>query len=70
MRIHRNGWVLGYISSFNGYALSVDDDVSSGVDANGLISWVDNYCATHPLDTVSTAAFSLVMELRSRNNAR
>jgi hypothetical protein len=28
---------------------------SRGTDINGLFAWIDNYCATHPIDNIATA---------------
>jgi hypothetical protein len=69
-------WVLGYISSANTFAprtyLTPNEqekvpDVLRGLDANAIITWMDNYCREHPLDQISTAASDLMMELLVRN---
>jgi hypothetical protein len=38
-------------------------------DWDGLIAWIDNYCAAHPLDKLDTAARSLVVELAEHHSA-
>jgi hypothetical protein len=44
------GWVLGYVSAYNFYVLSIDTDVSRTTDARGILGWIDGYCVTHPLN--------------------
>jgi hypothetical protein len=61
---------MGYLSAYNRFVLTVDNDVSEGIDVRGLISWIDNYCAGHPLDRVSSAAYELLQELQRRSGAR
>ena len=59
-------WLLGFVSAYNFYE-SAKGDETNGPDNQGLISWVDNYCAQHPLEQISTAAIELVTELTNRN---
>jgi hypothetical protein len=56
-------WVIGFASSSNIWAPS---DLLQGIDELALISWVDNYCAVHPLDLIGTAAVMLVLDLGQR----
>jgi hypothetical protein len=60
-------WVAGYLSGLN---LKSDFDGVAGTDFNGLVAWIDNYCRSHPLDPVATAAFKLMDELQSRAQRR
>jgi hypothetical protein len=53
-------WVLGYISSVNANFLTSSPDVTSGASPDALFSWIDNYCAAHPLDTLARAANALL----------
>ena len=53
-------WVLGYISSVNANFLTSSPDVTGGASADALFSWIDNYCAAHPLDTLARAASALL----------
>lgn len=53
-------WVLGYITGVNANLLTSSSDVTSGADPDGLFSWIDNYCAAHPLDSVARATAALL----------
>ena len=37
-----------------------------GTDVEALLSWIDNYCRSHPLETLPTAAVNLAVELNAR----
>jgi hypothetical protein len=60
-------WVLGYITSVNANVLTINQDVATGTSPDALFSWIDNYCAAHPLDSVARAASSLLDSLRSKH---
>lgn len=51
-------WLVGFVS---GAGWGVGEDYEA--DADGMIGWVDNYCAANPLDDISDAA-ALVFKLR------
>jgi hypothetical protein len=65
-----SNWALGFVSGVNmAGGMNIADtgpDFLLGTDRNGLTVWIDNYCATHPLDPVIYGATALVKELRSR----
>lgn len=61
------GWILGYISGLNAFGPN-DGDVAPDVRPEGLMAWVDNYCAAHPLDRISLAGFKLAEQLRKRRS--
>jgi hypothetical protein len=63
MRVALITWLGGYIS---GYNFRRGGNVLEGTDWDGALGWVDRYCAGHPLDTVSTAAGGLIIELNER----
>jgi hypothetical protein len=63
-------WVLGYVTSVNANVLTVNQDVTGGANPDALFSWVDNYCAAHPLASIARAADSLVETLRTKNKAQ
>ena len=58
-------WVRGYVTSFNVWVLQ-SGNVPQGTDNNGILAWVDNYCAANPLNDVETAARALLVELAKR----
>jgi hypothetical protein len=53
-------WLLGYVTSVNANLLSVDRDVTGGATPDALFTWVDNYCAAHPLDSLARAAGAML----------
>lgn len=59
------GWVLGVVTGYNVYNAPTGD-IAPSVTGPGLLGWVDQYCATSPLDTVTTATFKLIKELERR----
>ena len=64
------GWVGGFVSGANStYTLKANINILGKpdlVDAEGLYAWVDNYCATNPLNTIAQASNALVNELVRR----
>lgn len=46
-------WILAFIA---GEAYQGGADPLAGTDADGVWAWIDNYCATHPLDEQVDAA--------------
>jgi hypothetical protein len=57
-------WIAGYLSAFNSLTDDPDTpDFLKSEDWDGLIAWMDNYCAAHPLDKLETAARALAIEL-------
>jgi hypothetical protein len=63
-------WVLGYVTSVNANLLSVDQDVTRGSSPEALFTWIDNYCAAHPLDTLARAASAMLDSLLVKNKAK
>jgi hypothetical protein len=63
-------WVLGYITSANANLLSVTRDVSGGASPESLFGWIDNYCTTHPLDSLARATRALLDSLIVKNKAQ
>src|SRR5215475_5656389 len=60
-------WILGFVTGVNWDRATSPDTRGSllgrGIDVKGWFAFVDNYCQTHPLDTVLKAAISLIREL-------
>lgn len=63
-------WVLGYVTSVNANLLTASQDVADGKTPDGLFSWIDDYCAAHPLDSVARATAGLYEALRAKGGAR
>ena len=63
-------WVLGYVTSVNANLLSGDRDVTGGAEPDALFSWIDNYCAGHPLDSLARAAGAMVDAYLAKNKAK
>jgi hypothetical protein len=59
-------WVLGFVSGINtSETISLNHpDILKRADVKGIIGWMDNYCASHPLDSVISTVIKLVVELR------
>ena len=58
-------WVLGYVTGMNWVDYS-EPDFLMKTDAFGILAWVDNYCRTHPVDTINRAASEVVEFLKTR----
>jgi hypothetical protein len=63
-------WVLGYLTSVNANLLTSSHDVTAGADPEALFSWIDNYCASHPFDSVARAASALLDSFLAKRKAR
>jgi hypothetical protein len=48
-------WVLGFLSGV-GYMGSATIDPLNNTDAQGVYTWIDNFCHEHPLARISDAA--------------
>jgi hypothetical protein len=57
-------WVMGFISSYNHY---MEAEIFGDSDFNAIAGWIDNYCASNPLDTVYIGAVRLVEALKKRS---
>jgi hypothetical protein len=66
------GWVAGFLSGANSILANSVDHIDTlkqaaiETDAKGLLAWIDNYCQSHPLNSVSQAADALGAELIRR----
>ena len=59
------GWLFGLVTGYNTYG-SGSGGLKLGIKAEGLTAWTQAYCQAHPLDSVSTAGFRLIDELKRR----
>jgi hypothetical protein len=64
-RLSMEHWIAGYLSNFN--TLNDEDsnipDLLKDQEWDGLMAWIDTYCAAHPHDKVDRAARTLELEL-------
>ena len=60
-------WILGYITAASFHRAPGTPNFARGIDGSAVDLWVDNYCATHPLETIQSAAEELVNELIQRS---
>jgi hypothetical protein len=65
VRFGRESWLMGYITAYNAFVFPAGD-IAEGVDAFGLFGWIDNFCTSHPLDTIGSAASQLTAALRQK----
>ena len=63
-------WILGFVTGVNWdraiTPASRGSLLGKGIDTNGWFGFVDNYCLSHPRDTVLEAAIDLIRELERR----
>jgi hypothetical protein len=65
-RLSMEYWLAGYLSTFNTTPDDPDLDIPDFLkneDWDGLMDWIDTYCAAHSLDKLDKAARELVLEL-------
>jgi hypothetical protein len=60
-----SAWVQGYLTAANLFG-DGPSHLAKGVDADGIVAWVDSYCAQHPGDALAVAAKALVEDLKLR----
>jgi hypothetical protein len=58
-------WVQGFITAVN-LAGPGSSDISKQTDPDGILAWIDNYCAKDPLKKLSSAVAELTAELLKR----
>jgi len=58
-------WVQGYLTAVNVFG-DGPSHIAKGTDADGIMAWIDDYCAQRPADTLTVAAKALVDELAKR----
>ena len=64
--VSRESWVTGFLSAYNVAGLAKSGNITSGLDSEGLFSWIDNYCASHPLDQLVKATVELINTLKQQ----
>jgi len=58
-------WIQGYLTAVNVFG-DGPSHLAKGTDAEGIMTWIDNYCAQHPGDSLTVAAKALVNELTEK----
>ena len=58
-------WVAGYVTAYNRWA-SKAHSVSPDRDPEAMLAMIDEICTGNPLDTLSGAAESMILELLRR----
>ena len=58
-------WIQGYLTAVNVFGEG-PSHIAKGTDADGIMAWIDNYCAQHPVESLTVAAKALVDELTKR----
>lgn len=68
--VEKLGWVGGYMTAMNEFVLPTDRgairNLMDSTDTQGVYSWIDNYCAAHPLDDLFEATVHLTSELETK----
>ena len=57
-------WLQGFVTGFNHFVWH-GKDVGSDTDYNGMMAWMDNYCAANPTKNIGRAAENLILFLAS-----
>jgi len=58
-------WIQGYLTAVNAFG-DGPSHISKGTDADGIMAWIDKYCAQHPVESLTVAAKALVDDLTKR----
>ena len=66
--IPESAWILGYITAASQFEAQAHPEINltAGLTGNAVDHWTDNYCAVHPLDSITEASYALLKELRAR----
>ena len=60
---HRTKWfVMGYLTAYN-RLVPETNSILGNTDVEGVMLWLENYCKTHSLKTISTGLVQLTIEL-------
>ena len=58
-------WIQRYLNAVNVFG-DGPSHLAKGTNAEGIMTWIDNYCAQHPGDSLAVAAKALVNELTEK----
>ncbi|MGH6869949.1 MAG: hypothetical protein ACREHE_00455 [Rhizomicrobium sp.] len=59
-------WVEGFVTAMDNNSPKING-AAHATDSDGIAAWIDNYCPAHPLNSISTAAEALTLEMASRH---
>lgn len=63
-----SAWVLGYVTAMARIeSARTGRKIANGIEVRGVEHWMDNYCASHPLDNIASASEALVSEINARS---
>jgi hypothetical protein len=74
-RAQLEAWILGFLSgwaetlSSAPESLVIARDPLANTDTAAVIAWMNNYCAQHPLDTLTEATKHLMDEILHRKKS-
>lgn len=58
----RSAWIEGFVSGAGWYGAKMKE-----VDQDAINAWMDQYCGSHPLESISMASQALVRTLEKSN---
>jgi hypothetical protein len=58
-RVQNQQWLFGFLSAFGVAGKGLDP--LHGMDDEGVVAWVDNYCREHPIDSIQDAGVGFVL---------
>ena len=58
-------WIQRYLNAVNVFG-DGPSHLAKGTNAEGIMTWIDNYCAQHPGHSLTVAAKALVNELTEK----
>jgi hypothetical protein len=58
-------WLSGYLTAFNAYNPGVAD-ILTGMDFDGAVAWIKNYCREHPTVVVHVAAVKFIQFMQHK----
>jgi hypothetical protein len=62
--VAQNAWLGGFLTAADAYG--APESSAPQQSFNAVTAWMENYCSANPLDTITTAAIALRIELQRR----
>jgi hypothetical protein len=67
LSVEIKGWIEGFLSGAAATGVpNLQARINTALrrtDSQGIITWIDNYCRTHPLENITIAVYNLLTEL-------